>query len=164
MGWCRVVGPRGLCRPLDEKQATNKQPGPSRPVRAILDVLTQGRAGQGTGQGRGQKGKGQGAGAGGREGSRGGGRVQGAGGRAAVIMYRRCSDSNLHVYSSGTSLSTAVWKTYRTATALYFMLLLCLSVYLYIHIKTCVHACMCACMHAGREVARQEAGVPGNKP
>ena len=46
MGWCRVVGPRGLCRPLDEKQATNKQPGTSRPVRATrrADTAGQGRA------------------------------------------------------------------------------------------------------------------------
>ena len=52
MGWCRVVGPRGLCRPLDEKQATNKQPG-HRALSGLLDVLTQGRAGQGrAGQGR----------------------------------------------------------------------------------------------------------------
>ena len=43
MGWCRVVGPRGLCRPLDEKQATNKQLGP----RALSRL--QGRAGQGRG-------------------------------------------------------------------------------------------------------------------
>ena len=40
MDWCRVVGPRGLCRPLDEKQVSNKQPGP----RALSG---QGRAGQG---------------------------------------------------------------------------------------------------------------------
>ena len=67
MGWCRVVGPRGLCRPLDEKQATNKQPGPSRPVRAIRRANTgQGRAGQGAGhrgQGRGHGGWGTGHGA-----------------------------------------------------------------------------------------------------
>ena len=52
MGWCRVVGPRGLCRPLDEKQATNKH------LSGLLDVLTQGRAGQGrAGQGRAGQGR-----------------------------------------------------------------------------------------------------------
>ena len=51
MDWCRLVGPRGLCRPLDEKQVSNKQPGPSRPVRASRHANTgQGRAGQGQGR------------------------------------------------------------------------------------------------------------------
>ena len=51
MDWCRLVGPRGLCRPLDEKQVSNKQPGPSRPVRASRRANTgQGRAGQGQGR------------------------------------------------------------------------------------------------------------------
>ena len=74
MDWCRVVGPRGLCRPLDEKQVSNKQPGPSRPVRASRRANTgQGRAGQGragpavqgrarAGQGRAGPGPGQGQG------------------------------------------------------------------------------------------------------
>ena len=43
MDWCRVVGPRGLCRPLDEKQTT----WPSRPVKATRCANTgQRRAGQ----------------------------------------------------------------------------------------------------------------------
>ena len=61
MDWCRVVGPRGLCRPLDEKQVSNKQPGP-RALLGLLDVdraAGQGsRAGQGRAQGR--QGRGQG--------------------------------------------------------------------------------------------------------
>ena len=50
---CRVVGPRGLCRPLGEKQVSNKQPGPHA-LLGLLDVLgREGRAGQGrAGQGR----------------------------------------------------------------------------------------------------------------
>ena len=81
MGWCRVVGPRGLCRPL------NKQPGP-RALSGLLGVLTgqdraggrgEGAGGRGHGAGsRGQGAGGQGAGAGGRGQ---GGREQGAGGR-----------------------------------------------------------------------------------
>ena len=46
MDWCRVVGPRGLCRPLDEEQVSNKQPGP-RALLGLLDGAGQGRAGQG---------------------------------------------------------------------------------------------------------------------
>ena len=63
MDWCRVVGPRGLCRPLDEKQVSNKQPGPRATRRANTG---QGRAGQGraaqrrAGQGRAGQGAGQG--------------------------------------------------------------------------------------------------------
>ena len=75
MDWCRVVGPRGLCRPLDEKQVSNKQPGP-RALSGLLDVLTQagqGRAG-GRGPGRGHGGRGQGAGGRG-QGARGSGHV-----------------------------------------------------------------------------------------
>ena len=70
MGWCRVVGPRGLCRPLDEKQATNKQPGPIRRAN--------------TGQGRGQ-------GTGGRAGQQRTGtahRAQGTGHRAPGTGHR----------------------------------------------------------------------------
>ena len=78
MDWCRVVGPRGLCRPLDE----NKQPGPSHPVRATRRANTgQGAGGRGQGAGgRGQGAGGRGRGAGGR-GQGAGGRGQGAGGR-----------------------------------------------------------------------------------
>ena len=63
MDWCRVVGPRGLCRPLDEKQVSNKQPGPRATRRANTG---QGRAGQGragqrrAGQGRAGQGRAQG--------------------------------------------------------------------------------------------------------
>ena len=58
MDWCRVVGPGGLCRPLDEKQVSNKQPGPSRPVRATRRASRagQGRAGR-AGQGRAGQGR-----------------------------------------------------------------------------------------------------------
>ena len=55
MDWCRVVGPRGLRRPLDEKQVSNK-----RALSGLLDVLTQGRAGQSrAGQGRPARGQGR---------------------------------------------------------------------------------------------------------
>ena len=50
MDGCRVVGPRGLCRPLDEKQGfSNKQPGLAPPS---AKTGSAGRAGQGgAGQG-----------------------------------------------------------------------------------------------------------------
>ena len=62
MDGCRIVGPRGLCRPLDEKQGfpTNnlalapcqKTAGQGRAGEAGQGRAGQGRAGQGRGQGR----------------------------------------------------------------------------------------------------------------
>ena len=42
MDWCRVVGPHGLCRPLDDKQGF--------PTNNLALAPCQGRAGQGRGQ------------------------------------------------------------------------------------------------------------------
>ena len=56
MDWCRVAGPRGLCRPLDEEQVPNKQPGP-RALLGLLDRAGQGRAGQGRAGRAGQEGR-----------------------------------------------------------------------------------------------------------
>ena len=48
MDWCRVVGPHILCRPLDEKQVSNKQPvRATRPANTGLGRRAKHRAGQG---------------------------------------------------------------------------------------------------------------------
>ena len=42
MDWCRVVGPRGLCRPLNQKQAlpsVARSESPSRPWRPLAAIL-----------------------------------------------------------------------------------------------------------------------------
>ena len=65
MDWCRVVGPRGLCRPLDEKQGfqqtAGQQAGKQDKGRAGHGRAGQGRAGRGgagrAGQGRAGQGR-----------------------------------------------------------------------------------------------------------
>ena len=83
MDWCRVVGPRGLRRPLDEKQVSNK-----RALSGLLDVLTQGRAGQSrAGQGRAGQARGQGRAGQGRAGQ-GKGTAQGRAGQGRAGQRR----------------------------------------------------------------------------
>ena len=62
MDWHRVVGPRGLCRPLDESKGFQQTTCPSRPVRAARSArhskqVSRAGAGQG-GQGRAEAGQG----------------------------------------------------------------------------------------------------------
>ena len=74
MDWCRVVGPRGLCRPLDESfQQTTPCKGCSKCEHAGQDRAQGGRAGRQGGQGG--QGRARAAGC----------RAQGAGRRAEAL-------------------------------------------------------------------------------
>ena len=99
MDWCRVVGPRGLCRPLEEKQVSNKQPGP-RALSGLLDVRTQGRAGQSTGQGRAGQRAGQGRAGQGRAGQ-GQGQGRAGQGRAGQGIASTAQEGRLESASLG---------------------------------------------------------------